>query len=193
MRMFRLLIHQFSTYMLHQGKDPQKYSVNHKPDELDVTRNKPRTQAPAEHPPAQQPYAAQQFPAQFPAAPAFYYPQPAIQPVWYGRPMDVPGLPAGLQPVPAATAIVYPSIADWLNYCDSHPDRAGEDFKTHIAVFDRHGFRRMNQLTGPWMTVEKLSDWLSIGIGTADLLIQYAEEDVVLIKNGLFSMKLANE
>src|SRR5271155_3919462 len=118
-------INLVSTYILHPGKDPQKYSVNHKPNELDVTRNKPRTRAPAEHPPAlqpyatQQPYAAQQFPAQYLAAPAFYYPQPAIQPVWYGRPMDAPGLPAGLQPVPAATTVVYPSIAYWPNYCDS--------------------------------------------------------------------------
>jgi hypothetical protein len=115
--------------------------------------------------------------------------------MWYGQPMDASRLPgpAGLQPVPAATAVIYPSISDWLNYCDSHPNRAGEDFKTHIAVFDRHGYRRINQLTGPRMTVEKLSEWLSIGVGTADLLIQYAEEDVVLIKNGLFSMKLENE
>lgn len=50
----------------------------------------------------------------------------------------------------------------------------------------------MNQLTGPQMTIEKLSEWLSIGGGMADLLIQYAEEDVMLIKNGSFSMKLAN-
>jgi hypothetical protein len=50
----------------------------------------------------------------------------------------------------------------------------------------------MNQLTGPRMTIEKLSEWLSIGVGTADLLIQYAEEDVALIKSGSFSMKLAN-
>ena len=43
------------------------------------------------------------------------------------------------------------------------------------------------------MTIKKLADWLSIGVGTADLLIQYAEEDVALVKKGLFSMKLANE
>ena len=43
------------------------------------------------------------------------------------------------------------------------------------------------------MTIEKLSDWVSIGVSTADLLIQYPEKDVMLIKNGLFSMKLANE
>lgn len=127
--------------------------------------------------------------------PAFYYPPPPIQPVWYGRHMDALGPPAGLQPVPAAAtaAVVYPTIADWLNYCDNHPDRAGEDFKGHITAFDRHGYRRMNQLTGPRVSVEKLSGWLSIGVGTADLLIQYAEEDVALIKRGLFSMKLADE
>jgi hypothetical protein len=109
--------------------------------------------------------------------------------------MDPPGLSqaAMLQPVPTATAVIYPNIADWLNYCDSHPDCAGEDFKTHIMAFDRHGYQCMNQLMGPRMTVEKLSDWLSIGVSTADLLIQYAEEDVVLIKNGLFSMKLAKK
>lgn len=95
--------------------------------------------------------------------------------------------------MPATTTVIYPNIADWLNYCDRHPDRAGEDFKTHIAAFNQHGYRRMNQLTGSRMTVEKLSQWLSIGVGTADLLIQYAKEDVALIKNGLFSMKLANE
>jgi hypothetical protein len=106
--------------------------------------------------------------------------------------MDVPGLPARLQPVPATAAVVYPNIADWLDYCDSHPDRAGEDFGSHIAAFHRHGYRCMNQLTGPRMTIEKLSEWLSIGVGMADLLIQYAEENVVLIKSGSFSMKLAN-
>ena len=96
--------------------------------------------------------------------------------------MDVPGPPAGLQPALAAPAVVYPNITDWLNHCDCHPDRAGEDFKAHIIAFERHGFQCMNQLIGPQMTIEKLADWLSIGVGTADLLIQYAEEDVVLVK-----------
>ena len=42
------------------------------------------------------------------------------------------------------------------------------------------------------MSVEKLSDWLNIGKGTADLIIQYAEEDMELIKAGMFSMELAD-
>ena len=42
------------------------------------------------------------------------------------------------------------------------------------------------------MSVEKLSDWLSIGKGTADLLIQYAEEDMGLVNAGTFSMVLGD-
>jgi hypothetical protein len=40
--------------------------------------------------------------------------------------------------------------------------------------------------------VEKLSNWLNIGKGTADLLIEFAEEDMELIKAGTFSMALAD-
>ena len=37
-----------------------------------------------------------------------------------------------------------------------------------------------------------LSNWLAIGKGTADLLIQYAGEDMELVKAGTFSMELAD-
>ena len=40
------------------------------------------------------------------------------------------------------------------------------------------------------MSVKSLSNWLEIGKGTADLIIQYAEEDMVLVSNGNFSMDL---
>ena len=40
------------------------------------------------------------------------------------------------------------------------------------------------------MSVENLSNWLEIGKGTADLIIQYAEEDMVLVRNGKFMMDL---
>jgi endonuclease III-like uncharacterized protein len=39
------------------------------------------------------------------------------------------------------------------------------------------------------MTVENLSNWLGIGKGTADLIIQYAEEDMALVRDGKFTMK----
>jgi hypothetical protein len=38
------------------------------------------------------------------------------------------------------------------------------------------------------MTVKKLSDWLMIGKGTADLIIHYTEEDMELVKAGTFMM-----
>jgi hypothetical protein len=83
-------------------------------------------------------------------------------------------------------------IPAWLTYCDQHPQRRGEDFSSHASKFDKEGYRRIHQLTGDRITVEKLSDWLSIGKGIADLLIRYAEEDVELVKAGTFSMVFAD-
>ena len=94
------------------------------------------------------------------------------------------------QPIPTKTEV--PKIRGWLNYCDKHPDRRGENFSAHAEKFDEEGYRRINQLTGERMSVEKLSDWLNIGKGTADLLIQYAGEDMALVKAGAFSMELAD-
>ena len=85
-----------------------------------------------------------------------------------------------------------PMIHAWLGYCDKHPDRQGEEFSEYAEKFDQQGYHQINQLTGDHMSVEKLSDWLNIGKGTADLIIQYAEEDMELIKAGMFSMKLVD-
>ena len=52
------------------------------------------------------------------------------------------------------------------------------------------GYQTIDQLTGPQMSVENLLNWLEIGKGTADLIIQYAEEDMVLVSNGKFIMDL---
>ena len=40
------------------------------------------------------------------------------------------------------------------------------------------------------MSVKNLLNWLEIGKGTADLIIQYAKEDMVLVSNGKFTMDL---
>jgi len=39
------------------------------------------------------------------------------------------------------------------------------------------------------MSVENLSNWIEIGKGTADLIIQYAEEDMALVRDGKFTME----
>ena len=46
----------------------------------------------------------------------------------------------------------------------------------------------INQLTSGCMSIENLSSWMNIGKGTADYIIQYADEDMVLMNNGEFKM-----
>jgi hypothetical protein len=142
-----------------------------------VLSNGLRTQAPGH-----QQGMGQQLMPQFLVAPMhapFYYPSPAVQPMWYGG-QGPPG-PYGFQPQNPPThmaptfnrapAVMYPAISEWLKYCDHHPDHGGEDFSVHIEMFCQQGYHHMDQLTGHRITVEKLSDWLHIGKGTADLLI----------------------
>jgi hypothetical protein len=102
------------------------------------------------------------------------------------------GIPPQPVPTKGPQQLEIPKIGAWLMYCDRHPDRRGEDFSEHMGKFDQEGYRRINQLTRDRMSVEKLSDWLKIGKGTADLIIQYAEEDMELVKAGTFSMELAD-
>ena len=42
------------------------------------------------------------------------------------------------------------------------------------------------------MTIENLSNWLEIGKGTADLIIHYAKEDMVLVRDGKITMEPAH-
>ena len=142
-----------------------------------------------------------------PANPYFPYsnalPHP---PLWYGQvPIynpPLPGPPSLLHPqqyivppmtsVPQMQPVNYPMITEWLTFCDNHPQRSGEDFGSLVPKFDKEGFRRLHQLTGDRITVEKLSDWLGIGKGTADLILGYAEEDVAAIRAGTLQIPLGN-
>jgi hypothetical protein len=106
--------------------------------------------------------------------------------------------PAGLQghgvPQPNPTVpprqVRGPQISAWLPYCDRTPGRDGEDFSALTDKFRAQGYRTIDQLTGTRMSVENLSNWLEIGKGTADLIIQYAEEDMESVRNGNFMMGL---
>ncbi|KAI9453828.1 hypothetical protein F5148DRAFT_1288909 [Russula earlei] len=84
----------------------------------------------------------------------------------------ISGLPPLPNPVPAKTEV--PRIGPWLEYCDMHHDSQGEDFSKHADKFDKEGYHHINQLVRDRMSEEKLSNWLNIGKGTANLLIQYA-------------------
>jgi len=87
-------------------------------------------------------------------------------------------------------ALDYPMIVDWLAFCDNHPQHSSENFSGLGTKFDKEGFRCLHQLTGDHITVEKLSEWLGIGKGTADLILGYAEEDTAAIRTGAFQMPL---
>ena len=142
-----------------------------------------------------------------------YFPYPNMPPhplLWYGQAAQAPVYhpPFGPFPhallhpqqyvvpptmsVPPIQPIDYPLIAEWLGQCDSNPQRTGEDFASLVPKFDKEGFRRLHQLTGDRITVEKLSEWLGIGKGTADLILRYAEEDItaIQVRAGAFQMPL---
>ena len=46
----------------------------------------------------------------------------------------------------------------------------------------------IDQLTSGHISIESLSSWMNIGKGTADYIIQYADEDMVLVNNSKFKM-----
>jgi hypothetical protein len=86
--------------------------------------------------------------------------------------------------------VTFPRIDKWLKYCDRHRDRAGDNLSSYIDSFSHEGYTRINQLTGDRVSVKDLSDWLSLGKGTVDLLMRYAEQDVEAINQGEFDMSL---
>jgi hypothetical protein len=119
-----------------------------------------------------------------------YFPNPMLQ-QWPGFPQP-PGSQAYGVPQPNPTVpprpVRGPHISDWLQYCDRLPGCDGEAFFALAYKFDEQGYCTIDQLTGSWMSVENLSSWLHIGKGTVDLIIQYAEEDMALVRDGKFTM-----
>jgi hypothetical protein len=109
------------------------------------------------------------------------FPQPAGSQA-YGAPQPNPTVPL--------KQVRGPQISAWLQYCDRVPGRDGEDFSALTDKFRAQGYRTIDQLTGTRMSVENLSNWLEIGKGTADFIIQYAKEDMAFVREGNFTMGL---
>jgi hypothetical protein len=122
-------------------------------------------------------------PMQWPGAGPVGFPQPSC-PQPHGVPQANPTMPP--------RHVRGPRISDWLAYCDHVPGRDGEFFFGLVEKFDQQGYRTIDQLTSSRMSVENLSNWLEIGKGTADLIIQYAEEDMALVRDGKFTMEPAH-
>jgi endonuclease III-like uncharacterized protein len=61
---------------------------------------------------------------------------------------------------------------------------------SEAGKFGEQGYRTIDQLMSSRMSIKNLLGWLGIGKGTADYIIQYADEDMVLVRNGRFTMDL---
>ena len=85
-----------------------------------------------------------------------------------------------------------PAISAWLQYCDGHLSHQGKNFFELAEKFGEQGYRTIDQLTSSQMSIKNLSSWLGIGKGTADYIIQYTNEDMVLVRSGKFMMDLSN-
>ena len=128
-------------------------------------------------------YSGLGFPSTFPG---YGGPPPStlLAPADNVLPQKAPAPSTSTPPLP----LKYPRILEWIEYCDQHPNRNDANLSMLIPKLQDQGFRYVNQLTGDHITIEKLCNWLSIGPGTADLLIRFAREDCHLISQGSFTM-----
>lgn len=168
-----------------QLRNPEAYNENEKPSEINLT---PSYRSPASRPPPQQQPMQMQMPYPFYPPPHMYLPQQS----WPMNPQPVPSTsePTRLHQNPLGwpKLVKGPAISAWLQHCDNHPDRHGDNLSTLAANFDTQGYRTIDQLTSGRMSIENLSSWVNIGKGTADYIIQYADEDMALVIDGKFVM-----
>ena len=52
--------------------------------------------------------------------------------------------------------VTCPNIAEWLHYCDKHPQRSGDNLSAHILNFEDQGYQQINQIMQA--TIEQLLD-----------------------------------
>ena len=132
-----------------------------------------------------------------PVAATPWYPQPSQllpgmfpgQPPFPGAHGVPPNLPPNAQNVPAnPTPSPVPKLAAWLEYCDQHVDRSGDNMAQYKDHFEAEGFRCLDQLVGDIVSVDDLSRWLSIKKGVAVTILKYASDDMALVRAGKFSM-----
>ena len=117
-----------------------------------------------------------------------------MQPYMMGQSQMDPAWPGFTNPliqpaVPTIKATDIPKVEPWLEYCDKHPNRSGDNLADLAWHFERESFHRIDQFVGASVSVEKLSKWLGIGKGKAVLVIKYAEEDMELVRRGAFKME----
>ena len=65
---------------------------------------------------------------------------------------------------------------------------SGDNLAALATNFDAQGYWTIDQLTSGRISIKNLSSWMNIGKGTANYIIQYADEDMVLTNDGKLTM-----
>ena len=183
-----------------QIQDPERFSTKVKPIQVTAQQNGACHQGRKLDPnqPDMQFLSIPQpavMPHGFYHSPHMYFPGYMQQHGWPGQPPPAgfhPNMMPGFQqPAPIVPTTKGPTICDWLDHCDHLPDCQAPLFFTLLEKFRRQGYQTIDQLTSSRVTVADLSSWLDIGKGTADLIIAYADQDMALVRNGMFKLESA--
>ena len=79
-------------------------------------------------------------------------------------------------------------LVSWFMYLDQHEqqNKDGLIFLPYGPIMKANGFIRLSQLTLNYLKLSNLQDILNIDLGTAILIMQYADEDMEAVKLGRF-------
>ena len=170
-----------------QISDPNVYSEHEKPPQFNLIPSRSsgsrQFHADVHQLPASTPFPYYQ-------APYMYFPQHPWPTNPNPNPVTLTSQPVSPHQNPSgwSKSVKGPAIFTWLQYCDSHPNHGGDNLAALTTNFKAQGYQTIDQLTSGCISIENLLSWINIGKGTADYIVQYADEDMVLVNDGKFTM-----
>ncbi len=85
------------------------------------------------------------------------------------------------------TSLRYPTISDWLQYCDNDEvrKRGNRNFSQFAMFFEEHDYKFLDELIG--FTEDKMKE-ICIGMrsGTVSCLVNFVKEDDKAIQRGKY-------
>lgn len=135
--------------------------------------------------------------------PCYYHPDannsgqwlyPPYQPQFHTAPPSISSSrPHRDAPTPTTTHItpvtnIPTDIVSWFSYLDQHEERNkdGITFAPYGSILRAIGLRCLSELTLDYVPLSDLQGWLNINVGTAILIMQYAQEDQEAINLGRY-------
>lgn len=194
-----------------QIKNPSEYPIDKKPPQLNLfhsVRNAQLTQEKQQQQmmsnPFTMPFGGSFFPPTFmapwqmqammmgqgnpnPLMPGFAPPESNT----HNNPTGQLGGPSQQTALSTKSNIVFPDVSEWVVYCDRHPQWSRARIGDLSAKLDKQGYLWIDQLTSDQVSQSNLAEYLSIGLGTAALIIKYADDDMACVRERTFNMDLA--